>query len=262
MSKVSIISLDKARTVKPPSACSSSGEVRAYWDDVRNPLHLHLYEIAAGRPLHFEQSDVDRVAYVWRGNVIAGTHVLGEGSSAIVEHGRLLTIQGEAAISQILVFAVADASHQSRVGGHIHLLPVAHVPRTLAPDTGSYAARGGIHANSECPTCQVWLHENSFPGVSTVSKDEEKLGIHSHTEDEIIFVTDGQIRLGRRLHGPGTALAIAANTLYSFTAGPEGLRFINFRSGLPGDIRFGNGGSMSEVGYWRDRVSSPQYIEG
>ena len=94
-----------------------------------------------------------------------------------------------------------------------------------------------------------------------LSAEEQARGVHSHSEDEIIFVTDGQIRLGTKLYGPGTALAIAADTLYSFTAGPEGLSFINFRSGTPGDIQFANGSSISETGYWRERLPRPEYVE-
>ncbi len=260
MPKVSIVPLDKARTVAAPQACSGIGQAKVYLDDERSPLHLHLYEIAVGHPLQIEQSAIDRVIYIWRGSVRAGGHLLSEGSSAIVEHGRSLNLQGEGTMSRILVFAAANASHQSRPGGHVHLMPVERVPRTKVAE-GSRAAVGGMHANSECPTCQVWLHENTFPGVAAVSKEESVLGIHSHTEDEIIFVTDGQIRLGSRLHGPGTALAIAANTLYGFTAGPEGMRFVNFRAGQPGDIRFASGNVMDEVAYWRDHTSPPDYVE-
>ena len=38
-----------------------------------------------------------------------------------------------------------------------------------------------------------------------------------------MFVTAGAIRLGNRLYGPGTALAIAAGTVYGFEAAATGL---------------------------------------
>ncbi|MBV1687676.1 hypothetical protein KRR38_08300 [Novosphingobium sp. G106] len=112
-----------------------------------------------------------------------------------------------------------------------------------------------------CPTCEVWLHENHFPGRATpMTPEEEKRGVHSHSEDEIIFVIDGEIRLGNKLYGPGTAVAIAADTLYSFTTGPKGLSFINFRAGAPGDIQFANGPAISETGYWKDKQLTPEYV--
>lgn len=84
--------------------------------------------------------------------------------------------------------------------------------------------------------------------------------MHSHSEDEIIFVAAGAMRLGHMLVGPGTAIAIAADTLYSFTPGPEGLSFVNFRAAMPGDIRFAHGASMSETRFWRERVGRPDYL--
>ena len=37
------------------------------------------------------------------------------------------------------------------------------------------------------------------------------------------------VHLGARVVGPGDALFVAKNTLYSFDIGPEGCSFLNFR---------------------------------
>jgi hypothetical protein len=121
--------------------------------------------------------------------------------------------------------------------------------------------QGGLHADSDCPSCSVWLHENHFPPAEPLTEEQQKGGVHSHSEDEIIFVVDGEMRLGNKPAGPGTALAISADTLYSFSPGPNGLSFINFRAGRPSEIKFANGHSMSETGYWREKVSRPDYLE-
>lgn len=55
------------------------------------------------------------------------------------------------------------------------------------------------------------------------------VGQHSHDEDEIIYVVDGELHLGRQVLGPGASVLIPGDTLYSFRAGPDGLRFLNFR---------------------------------
>lgn len=52
---------------------------------------------------------------------------------------------------------------------------------------------------------------------------------HAHTEDEIIYVLDGEIRVGRRVLGAGAALYVEHDTLYAFSAGASGVRFLNFR---------------------------------
>jgi Cupin domain len=55
---------------------------------------------------------------------------------------------------------------------------------------------------------------------------------HAHSSAEIIYVTQGELRLGARVAGPGTAIYVDADTLYSFGVGPEGATFLNFR-GVP-----------------------------
>lgn len=53
--------------------------------------------------------------------------------------------------------------------------------------------------------------------------------LHSHEEDEIIYILEGEMRLGQRVLDKGSSLFVAANTQYGFKAGPEGVRFLNFR---------------------------------
>ncbi|ALJ16380.1 cupin domain-containing protein [Sphingopyxis macrogoltabida] len=53
--------------------------------------------------------------------------------------------------------------------------------------------------------------------------------VHSHEEDEIIYILAGEMIVGNRTLKRGTSLFIAANTLYGFQSGPEGLQFLNFR---------------------------------
>lgn len=55
---------------------------------------------------------------------------------------------------------------------------------------------------------------------------------HAHTAAEVIYVTAGELRLGTQVAVPGTAVFIDAETLYGFTAGPQGCTFLNFR-GVP-----------------------------
>lgn len=260
MPKISVMTLDKAQPVAAAEGCSGPARVLAYYDDEKSPLHLHIHEIAPGEVLRIAESDTDRLAYVWRGSVEAGGVALAAGSSLIVEHGRSLEIMDGKEAAQILTFAAAHPPVEPRSGGHVHLLPADRVTRAV-PDAGSSGVSGGMHFASDCPTCEIWLHENHFPGMEALPAEDQQRGVHSHSEDEIIFVTAGQIRLGAKLYGPGTALAIAADTLYSFTAGPEGLSFVNFRSGKPGDIQFANGMSISETGYWQERVQRPEYLE-
>lgn len=261
MPKVSVVTLEKAHKVGAVPGCTGFPDALAYFTDEKSPLHLHLHRVAAGEALRIGPMATDCVAYVWRGALAAGGWRLEQGSSIVVEHGQAIEVEGGEAPAELLTFHAASPAGQARAGGHVHLLPRERVARNDDLGGGPLPVGGGMHADSSCPTCEVWLHENHFPGGSPpATREEERRGVHSHSEDEIIFVTDGEIRLGTRLYGPGTAIAIAADTLYSFTTGPNGLSFVNFRAATPGDIRFANGMAISETGYWRDKGLKPNYV--
>lgn len=53
---------------------------------------------------------------------------------------------------------------------------------------------------------------------------------HAHDEPEVIYVTEGEIHFGTRVYPAGSAISIAGNTVYGFTAGPRGMSFLNFRA--------------------------------
>jgi quercetin dioxygenase-like cupin family protein len=53
---------------------------------------------------------------------------------------------------------------------------------------------------------------------------------HAHSTDEIILVTQGDLTLGAQELRAGSAIYIAANTLYGFRSGPDGAVFLNFRT--------------------------------
>lgn len=57
----------------------------------------------------------------------------------------------------------------------------------------------------------------------------DKVAPHAHDEDEIIVVLEGELLLGARTVESGGSVYVPGNTLYSFTAGPTGLRYLNFR---------------------------------
>ena len=58
---------------------------------------------------------------------------------------------------------------------------------------------------------------------------DAEIRLHSHDEDEIIYVADGAMRINNRTLGPGACLTIPGGVIYGFRAGPEGLRILNFR---------------------------------
>ena len=257
MAKVSVMPEERARPVPLPRGYTGDGETLAYMAGDNDPLHLHRHRLRRDEALRVGPLDVDCVAFVWKGGVSAGGWPLAAGSSMVVEHGETLEISGVDDMSEVLTFTAANPGRQARSGGHVHILPGEQAPfYDEVLNDRPFGAR--MHADSMCPTCEVWLHENYMGGnPAPPTLEDKKRDIHSHSEDEIIFVMEGQMRLGAKLFGPGTALAVAADTFYNFTVGPAGLRFVNFRAAKPQDIRFPNGQTMNETAYFCERLNKP-----
>lgn len=53
---------------------------------------------------------------------------------------------------------------------------------------------------------------------------DAEIRVHSHDEDEIIYVLSGEMRINNRKLGPGATLTVPGGVFYGFRAGPEGLR--------------------------------------
>lgn len=70
------------------------------------------------------------------------------------------------------------------------------------------------------------------PWISIITVGPESLApAHKHSEDEVIFVVDGELSIGDRLCGPGTVIFVGKDTEYGFVTGSEGVKFLNFRGG-------------------------------
>lgn len=253
MSRVSISSIDKAARIAPPAGVVGDVTTSAVFDHDYNAIHLFAHRLGANAVLRFAGTPTDCLIYVWDGEVDAGGRRLPARSSAIVEYGASLEVTTSATPATVLEFRMRQRGADERAGGCVHLLPDERVPR-IRTDQGKPVGMS-LHADSQCPTCKVWLHENDYFGP------DEETAVHSHSEDEVIFVRAGAVRLGRRLYGPGTALQIKANTLYGFSSGPEGLSFVNFRGTSP-TYRSADGSVvLDEAELWRIHVGKPSYLE-
>lgn len=79
------------------------------------------------------------------------------------------------------------------------------------------------------------IREHARGSESTLQLFEVKflpgtlVDIHAHDEEEIMYVVEGEMLVGERSLRAGSSVYIAGSTLYSFRAGPNGLRVLNFR---------------------------------
>lgn len=253
MAKVAIRTLEQTDSAPAPAGSQGDVRCRTFFESEQDPLHLHAYEIAKGASLHLEAGGAELTFFVWKGAAEGDGTRLGQQASGIVEPGASLDLVGSDEGATVLVFGQQDSEAAPGGKGRVLLLPSEKVPRTFAMG-GNAGIGGALHADAHDPTPRVWLHENSFdmPDKETV--------LHSHSEDEVIFVLKGGIRLGNRLYPEGTALAIAADTKYGFHSGPEGLGFVNFRVSSPTYTSADGSMVLDEAKLWIDAVGKPEYL--
>jgi hypothetical protein len=224
----------RAQRIAGPDTASPGIETRSYFASATDTLRLQVHQLAAGASWGTADAPADTAIYIWH------------------ESGAALAMTAGVQGAELLAFSVMQSGTQ-HVNGRVHLLPSARVPRNTDLD-GTGRTGGSLHADASLPSCKLWLHENDF------YKAEHETAVHSHSEDEIIFVRSGQIRLGNRLYQPGTALAIAAHTKYGFRAGPRGLGFVNFRSHSPTYAAADGGQKLDEAALWRSLTGPPHYL--
>jgi hypothetical protein len=254
MARIQFVTFEKAAEIDSPAG--GTGQIRslAYFDKQTDPLHLYVHRLGPDVALNVRCAAADTLVYVWTGAVVVQGVRLGERSSLILEQDastRIGAVEGDASL---LFFSSKEPRRTERAGHHIHLLPRERVPCNWDLSSQGFAG-GALHADASDSSCRLWLHENDFYiGGSPVA-------VHSHSEDEIIFVREGELRVGNRRYGPGTALAIAANAKYGFQVGPGGLSFVNFRAAAPTYMSHDGKHSMDEADFWRSQTGRPEYID-
>jgi quercetin dioxygenase-like cupin family protein len=78
-------------------------------------------------------------------------------------------------------------------------------------------------ADSSCPTCRISVFRIEHPD----GPDNDLP--HHHTQDEIIFVLEGELRLGSYRCPAGTAISIPAYMRYSLRSDGKAFKFLNYR---------------------------------
>jgi len=254
MARVQFVTRERAAPIEAPTCVRGQIHSRAYFDKQADPLHLRVHELTADTVLNVGSAGTETLVYVWTGATAVQGVRLAERSSLIVDRGAVAQMSTADGAATLLLFTAKKQRPGGRTVPRLRLLPSARVPcnRDLG---GQGLAGGALHADASPSSSHLWFHENDFyVGGNPVA-------VHSHSEDEIIFVRDGELRVGNRAYGPGAALAIAANTKYGFHAGPAGLSFVNFRAAAPTYRSADGAHSMDEAEFWRSQTGRPEYLE-
>lgn len=252
MARVKVREFDKVGLCRPdPAESSDAGVVSlGVFDGDDDPIHARLHRLQAGEQVTWRHSGPGHLAYVWDGQVTVGGHVLSAADTFLIEHGAGVTATAAEPATLLLFTLRADHARSQKAGGHVHLLHAGDAPSILLGEEGQISVT--LYADSGCPDCELWLHGNDFHQPGHVTDP------HYHTEDEVIIVTAGEILLGKRAFGRGTAIAVQKDTIYGFSAGPDGLSFINFRPSRPTYGQPGAGDPMDERAFYAILPSPPR----
>ena len=181
--------------------------------------------LAPGEPFAIGGTHGDEAFYVRTGSIRLGEREVEAGGVAVIEADADATFVAGADGSTVVHFGPTEPAQPidgaygpPRPGARgVHLVG----PRgLLAIEQPGRSTR--FFADSACDTCRITL-------FSTARDELYRSAAHSHSEDEILYVLDGDIQVGSATLEPDMGAAIPGNEVYGFRSGEHGFRFLNFR---------------------------------
>jgi hypothetical protein len=211
--------------------CTASGDISGA---LFRPETFSLWrvegELGEGAVLEWGPAHGDEALYVTAGALDCEGHRFGEGSTLIVEAGvaTLVRAVGQARVvhfGTIATEAPADGilGPPAEDGRRVHIVRPEHA--TSVHFGGGDGATSVYFSDGTCPTCRVTL----FLYDGSVFVDGYSGTSHSHSQDEIIHVLEGELRFGPLVVPAGLSIAVPRDWRYSFrTSGP--FRYLNYRA--------------------------------
>jgi quercetin dioxygenase-like cupin family protein len=101
-----------------------------------------------------------------------------------------------------------------------------------ALESGTIADGGGTSTESIATQDIRVLFEGNDDEMQVVEvrcTAEKPTVPHAHRGDEVVYILEGELIVGKRTMGPGSAIFVPANTMYAFKVGPNGVRYLNMR---------------------------------
>ena len=204
---------------------------RAGLPEGASTLSVWQHELAPGARIDLSGAAADHAFYVQLGEVRIGDEALGAHCAVCVGRGGVAILAAGDEGATVLHYLGDAETRPDKPGGCVHVL---HDRGILAREdrTGGFHRLLVLYADSDCPTCSVWLHkQNNEAGKFTHP--------HAHSADEVISVIEGGLLLGTRALNQGGSVAVAKDSFYSFRTGPSGLTFLNFRQDDPTYLKKG-----------------------
>lgn len=185
-------------------------------------LWIAHVQLGVGAALAWNGDHGDEALYVVAGELEADGRRCGPDGVVIVESGVATVVR---AITRTTV--VHFGSVEREPPSHGPLGPpddARHGVHVLGGDGifvyGDPEAGAVFYADSACPTCRLTLHRD-YRGPTTVSS-------HTHSQDELIYLLDGEIQIGPTTVAAGDVVLVPALRRYGFRSS-TGFEFLNYR---------------------------------
>ena len=224
--------------------CRATGSVRSR---AASPGDASIWmlsaELEAGSTLSWDAPHGDEALFVQHGQLSVDGRICPEGGAVVIEANARPTLTATAPTRLLHMGPRDDAppvdglyGPAEPAGDEVHVVG----PRGRFEDLDE-GRESRFFADATCPSCRLWLlyTSRSFAFESQ---------IHSHSQDELIYILHGEIRLGSLRLTPGSSVFIAANQLYSFRAGEQGFGFINYRRDASEMTTRSTGAKLVEAG--------------
>jgi quercetin dioxygenase-like cupin family protein len=211
----------------PVGSCQVTALRRATWTSPEEyALWMCRAEIGPGATMAWTAAHSDEGVYVIEGELTVGDQPCPAGGAVIIESGVAITAKSPIGAT---IIHVGSADVVPPADGPLGSpAPAQHV-HVVGPEgwyqSGSKDRVEAIwFADSTCPTCRI-----AFFTVRSKPAPFWAGPAHSHTQDEIIHVLEGSVRLGAREYGPGTTLCVPGDVHYALSFGEGGALFTNYR---------------------------------
>ena len=187
-------------------------------------LWLVAADLGAGTELRWGGQHGDEAVYVRSGSLKIQDRVCPADGAVVVEADVAATAT---AVSDTSIVHVGPSDPVPPVGGLRGRAETEGRGVRIVGPGGIWATvddeqRTRFFSDASTPTNRLWLLATDRPSYFESSA-------HSHSQDELIHVLRGEIRVGRRVAGIGDTLWVAADRRYKLYSGDDGVHFINYR---------------------------------
>jgi quercetin dioxygenase-like cupin family protein len=190
---------------------------------VDHPLWLSIVTFARDGEMQWSPPHGDEAIYVLAGRASIDDGTCAGAGVVIVESAAPASLRVDAG-SRLIHFGTYDPTPPSD-GPYGRPDAAGHGVHVVGPDgqwnTSTPERTTRFYANSTCPTCRITL-------LYVAQATPYRAPSHEHSQDELLIVLDGAIKVGRQTAEAGSAVAIKAGQRYGFQA-TSNWSFLNYR---------------------------------